>query len=354
LKEAMRRWVAVLGFSLIACSQTPSSPIAGATASPMQSATPTPQPSPTPVADLPLTKVDFSCRLPISISVSGAGIPSKNGFVSFPSGVVTIDPAGKGGAYFDRAFSRWLPVARNAVSPDGSHYAYVDLGDGVFNVHVVDVRTGTDHVLREKATGFSFQPFVLDYASEGIYIGQGFERVQPGLWLVAPTTGAIRKVSKVGLQVSAGRGVFWSGEINPADPNPIRVPSSAGTLTDQIDRIDIKSGTQAVWLYQPGKGLNILGLDIQGHPLMSVYSGRTPIPPNTDPIDHSATELLIALDSKTQRSIYKGQLVESLGGAISDAHGVWFGSPQGIYLYSNASGLQKVFDQPGSPANGCF
>jgi hypothetical protein len=352
----MRRWVAVLGFSLIACSQTPTSPIAGATASPTQSAAQTtPQPSPTPVVDLPLTKVDFSCRLPISISVADAGIPTENGFVSFPSGKVTIDPAGKGGAYFDRAFSRWLPVARNAVSPDGARYAYVDLGDGVFNVHVVDVRTGKDHVLREKPTGFSFQPFVLDYASEGIYIGQGFERVQAGLWLVAPATGSIRQVSKVdGLQVSAGNGVFWSGEINPADPHPILVPSSAGTLADQINRFDLRSGKQVVWLYQPGKGLTVVGLDIRGRPLITRYSGQTQVPPKTDPIDHSATELLIALDSRTQRSIYKGQLAELLGGAIGDAHGVWFGSPQGIYLYSEAHGLQKVSDQPGAPANGCF
>jgi hypothetical protein len=348
----MRRWVAVLGFSLIACSQTPSSPLAGAAASPV----PSTQPSPTPVADLPLTKVDFSCRLPISISVSGAGLPSKNGFVSFPSGAVTIDPAGKGGAYFDRAFSRWLPVARDSVSPDGAHYAYVDLGDqGVFNVHVVDLRTGKDHVLRENGTGFSFQPFLLDYASEGIYIGQGFERIQRGLWLVSPTTGGMRQVSKVAtLQVSAGGGVFWSGEINPADPHPILVPSSVGTLADQIDRVDLRSGTQVVWLYQPGKGLSLVALDIHGRPLIARYSSQTQVPPKTDPIDHSATELLIALDSRTQRLIYKGQLVESLGGAISDSHGVWFGSPQGIYLYSDARGLQKVSDQPGSPANGCF
>jgi hypothetical protein len=219
----------------------------------------------------------------------------------------------------------------------------------------VDVRTGRDHVLREKVTGFSFQPFVLDYASEGIYIGQAFERIQPGLWVVAPTTGAIRQVSKVDtLEVSAGRGVFWSGEINRADPNPIRVPSSAGTLADQIDRVDLTSGTRAVWLYQPGKGLSIVGLDIHGHPLIRVYFATPPVPPKTDPIDHSATELVVALDSKTRRLIYKSQLVELLGGAISDAHGIWFGSPQGIYLYSDGPGLQKVSDQPGSPANGCF
>jgi hypothetical protein len=352
----MRLWVAVLVCPLIACSQTPSSTIAVATPSPIQSATASPQPSPTPVADLPLTKVDFSCRLPLSISVSGAGIPTENGFVSFPSGALTIDPAGKGGAYFDRAFSRWLPVARDAVAPDGAHYAYVDLGDqGIFNVHVVDVRTGTDHILREKGTGFSFQPFVLDYASEGIYIGQGFERIQPGLWLVTPSTGVIRKVSNInGLQVGAGGGVFWSGEFNPADPNPIQVPSSAGTLADQIDRVDIRSGSQVAWLYRPGKGVTVVGLDIHGRPLIAVYSAQAQVPPKTDPIDHSASELLIALDSKTQRTIYKGQLVESLSGAISDSHGVWFGSPQGIYLYSDARGLQKVSDQLGSPANGCF
>jgi hypothetical protein len=350
----MRRWVVVLGFSLIACSQTPS-PIAGATASPAQSATPSQQPSAAPVPDLPLVKIAFSCRLPISIPTAVGVPPSKNGFISFPSGVVTIDPAGKGGAYFDRAFSRWLPVGRDAVSPDGAHYAYVDLGaPGVFYVHVVDVRTGSDRALRENGSGFSFQPFVFDYATEGIYLTQAFERIQAGLWLVVATTGAMRQVSKVGgLQVSAGNGVFWSGDVNPADPNPVVTGSSAGTLPDQIDRLDLRSGRQVVWLYQR-RGFIIVAQDIHGNPLIDAYSSKTQVPPKTDPLDHSATELLIALDPKTRRSIFKGQLVESLAGAISDTHGVWFGSAQGIYLYSDANGLQKVSSQPGYPANGCF
>jgi hypothetical protein len=66
------------------------------------------------------------------------------------------------------------------------------------------------------------------------------------------------------------------------------------------------------------------------------------------------TELLIALDQGSQRSIFKGALLMTLNGAIADSHGVWFGSPQGIYLYSDAGGLQKVSNQPGYPANGCF
>lgn len=351
----MRRWVVLLVFSLIACSQT-TSPIAGATGSPAQSATPSQQSSATPITDLPLAKVDFSCRLPISVSTSVGAAPSENAFVSFPSDVMTIDPTGKGGAYFDRAFSRWLPVGRDAVSPDGAHYAYVALGDpGVFYVHVVDVRTGRDRALRENGSGFSFQPSVFDYASEGIYLVQAFERIQAGLWLVVPTTGAMRQVSKVGgLQVSAVGGVFWSGEVNPADPNPVVTGSSAGTLPDQIDRLDLRSGRQVVWLYQPGSGFIIVALDIHGHPFIDAYFGRPQVPPKTDPIDHSATELLIALDSITRRSIYKGLLVESLVGAISDTHSVWFGSDRGIYLYSDVLGLQKVSDQPGYPANGCF
>jgi len=43
-----------------------------------------------------------------------------------------------------------------------------------------------------------------------------------------------------------------------------------------------------------------------------------------------------------------------LGGPITDANGIWFGSSHGIYLFTSAGGLQKVSDQPGYPANGCF
>jgi hypothetical protein len=63
---------------------------------------------------------------------------------------------------------------------------------------------------------------------------------------------------------------------------------------------------------------------------------------------------MLALDPTTHMTIYKGTLVETLGGAISDSHGIWFGSPQGIYLFTSAGGLQKVSNQPGYPANGCL
>jgi hypothetical protein len=47
-------------------------------------------------------------------------------------------------------------------------------------------------------------------------------------------------------------------------------------------------------------------------------------------------------------------LPQSYNQLIADSHGVWFGGPQGIYLYSDAGGLKKVSNQPGYPSNGCF
>jgi hypothetical protein len=55
-----------------------------------------------------------------------------------------------------------------------------------------------------------------------------------------------------------------------------------------------------------------------------------------------------------QKTIHKGPLAWTLVYPIADSHGIWFGSQQGIYLYSDNIGLQKVSDQPGCPANGCF
>jgi hypothetical protein len=349
----MRRWLVVLVVLTVACTQGGQSAVKSP--SPTLVSSPAASPSPVP-GDLPLSHVSFSCRLPVSFSTSIGAIPNQSAFIAFPSASVTIDPSGKGGAYFDRAFSRWLTVGRNAVSPDGAHYAYVDLGDqGVFYVHVVDVLTGRDRALTENGNGFSFQPSVFDYATEGIFIVQAFERIQPGLWLVDPATGSMRQVSSAaGLQLSRGGGIFWTGDLNPADPNPVMTGSSAGTLPDQIDRLDIRSGGNVTWLYRPGRGFLIVGLDVRGHPLIDAYAGNPQAQPKTDPIDHSATELMLALDPTTQMTIYKGTLVETLGGAISDSHGIWFGSPQGIYLFTSAGGLQKVSNQPGYPANGCL
>jgi hypothetical protein len=313
--------------------------------------TPSPSPSSSPIpGDLPLSRLSFSCRLPIWIPPPAAGQVhvAKNAFLAFPSRSVTIDPAGKGGFFFDRAFSRWLPVGRQAVSPDGTRYAVVipDFEKVQSVLHIVDVASGNDVAYPiGSAADFGPRAVIFDYAAEGIYLVQAFEGPIPGMWLFEPSTSSLRAVTKVLVQVSAGGGIFWFGALNPADPNPVRSPMRVES--DQIWRLDLKAGREIIWVDRPGTGLNVIGVDRQGRPLTLAVHDAINYPDPT-------AELLLSIEDAKQRSVHKGPIAASLSGGITDDHGVWFGSPQGIYLYSDAGGLQKVSDQPGYPANGCF
>jgi len=313
--------------------------------SPITIQSPSPSASPS-VLDLPLTSVGFSCRLPI-LTADGRGA-----FISFPTRSVNFDPKGQGlqghgGAYYDRAFSRWLPVPRQAVSPDGKHYAFGQPAPDktkVATMHVVDVATGADHVFATPSTDWFIPYSVLDYASEGIYLYTNYE-LSIGLWLMDPTTGAIHRVANLtDIQASGGNRTFWVGSVNPADPNPL---GGLGIMPNQIDRFTLADGKRIAWFYRPSTAPRVIGSDIQGHPVVLVFNGTNGVIDG----DYGA-ELILLMSPQSQRSIFKGP-VSSMFPPISDSHGIWFGSDNGIYLYTGAA-FQKVSDQPGYPANGCF
>lgn len=355
----MRRPAAVLVlalFAAVACTST--STVASVSSSPAPSPVvtpPTPQASPSTVTDLPLTFPAFVCKLPISTLDTGQAA-----FIDVGStGTVTFVQQMTGVHYYDRAFSKWLPVGREAVSADGTHYAYVELtdpGSGAFTIHIVDVATGADHAYRELASssGLSAPGIgVFDYAPEGIYLTQAFEHVWPDVWLFDPRANTIRHAATIATPQLSANGGFWYGDVSSSDPNPLLTGSSAGILPDEVFRYDVKTGARTRWLYKPGYGLDVIGLDTSGRPLIEVVAPVSNPQPKTDPIDHASAELLLGLDPNDQRTIYKGLLAESLTAPIADAHGVWLGSGQGIYLYSDRDGLEKISNQPGSPANGC-
>lgn len=348
----MRRWVVLLAVLIAACSQPAANPAAHVSASPAEIASP--RPTASGLADLPLSTVGFACRLPVY-----SNAPAQDSFITFPSGTVTDDSNGNGGIYFDMAYSKWVPVGRGAVSPDGRSYAYIEMGDsGVFFVHLVSVESGKDVSFQESASasGLGAQPQIFDYAADGIYLTQAFEHIWAGVWLFQQTTASIHQVADIEVpEVKAGSGVIWYGAVNPADPHPFSSRSSAGIFPDEIDRLDLKTGERTQWLYRPGESVYVVGVDTSGRPLIQItVPGTDPNIASKDFIDHSQSELLLGLDPTAQRSIYKGQLVETLGNPIADSHGVWFGSTQGIYLFTVTGVLIKVSDHPGYPANGCF
>ena len=347
----MARWVALLAVVITGCSQPAGGPVAHASVSPPAEPTSAPSASPAPsvsptapataIPDLPVSTLGFSCRLPFS----WADARIVDEFITFPSGVVSIDPNGNGGRYFDRAFSRWLPVSGWAVSPDGSQYADIESLGTEYVIHVVAVATGKEALVHVPNPTFNGQPYVFDFSADGIYLVQAFEHLLPGLWLVDPATGSIRQISKdLNPVYSAGNGIVWVQVLNPADPNPVVTRSSAGILPNEIDRVDLRSGTRTEWLYQPGEGLSVIGLDSRGLPL--IESSLWGVDPNA--------QLLLVAAPDSPRSIYKGAIVEALGGSFTDSHGVWMGGQRGIYLYTNAGALLKVSNHPSELANGCF
>ncbi|HEV3101969.1 MAG TPA: hypothetical protein VG426_06470 [Candidatus Dormibacteraeota bacterium] len=337
----MRLGLAVLVVLTAACTQGGQTAVKSPAPTPVSSPSAAPSPSPVP-GDLPVSQVSFSCRLPIYLQTGyegSADFSRKGAFITFPAATMTIDPKGKGGGYFDRAFNRWLPVTQSGASPDGAHYAYADMNQS--ELHVVDVVGGKERTYSLSAIGANY---VFDYGADGIYMTFGFEGLH-GLWLVDPVTGSSHQLPDVATPGAIGAGgVVWYSEVNPADPQPINTASSAGILADQVTRLDLKSGSKTQWLYQPGVGFDVSGLDELGRPLIGVVHAW---------MDVNNVELLLAPDARTQKVILKGQVVGTLGFGIADSHGVWFGSQQGIYLYSDTGGFQKVSNQPGFPANGC-
>jgi hypothetical protein len=348
----MRRAIALVGMLLVACSQQSQhpaiSPTAGTSQSPAAIASPSPASSPA-ALDLPLTRVDFSCRLPITT-------PDNQGaFVTFPSATVRFDPQAKGladhwGLYYDRAFSRWLPVPREAVSPDGKHFSYGERGANqseMPRMHVVDVATGADHVFTA-STGAWFVPYeVLDYAAEGIYLFTAYE-IAVGVAVMNPTTGAIQALASLpDIQASAGNRAFWVGSVNPADPNPL---GGIEIQPNQIDRFSLVDSKRVPWFYRPGTAPRVIGSDLQGHPIVLVVNGRNGVIDG----DYDA-EILILMSPQSKRSIFIGSagIVNSMFVTISDSHGTWFGSDHGLYLYTGTAFI-KVSNQPGYPAQGCF
>jgi hypothetical protein len=255
------------------------------------------------------------------------------------------------GLYYDRPYSRWLPVPRQAVSPDGKHYAYGLAAPNqkkVPTMHVVDVATGVDHVFAAPTGAWFVAYAVLDYSSDGIYLITNYE-VSAGLALMNPQTGVIKSVADLpDIQASGGNRSFWVGTVNPADPNPL---GGLSTQPNQLDRFNLNDHTRVAWFYRPSTAPRVIGSDAQGHPFVWVVNGKNGVIDG----DYGA-ELLLLTSPQSRQSIFNGS-AELLGTSaivtISDSHGTWFGTDRGVYLYTGTA-LMKVSNQPGYPANGCF
>ena len=338
----MRALAAVGAILLSACASSPS-PVANVTPTavlspspdispspdPTPSPSPSPSPSPTPAPKPPAITItaagkNLACRLPViwEVQVDEYTRLHKSGFLTLPSGKLTEDPAAPlTSEFYDRAYSRWLPVWRNMVSTDGRRYAYTDgnpiSGDTKGKVHVVDLRTGVDRVLYSGAPVFN----VVDFAAEGIYLsasgGEGYGR---GLWLEGTAGGTPRLINRSIIAPVVGDGVAWGIAFNAADPHP--GPGGLEGPYNELTRVDLTTGSLSSFFYRPGTTIEPFGLDQNGHLLVAVlakWEGPEEVWRITSPTD-------------TTRITTFASGAFPLTLAAVDRHGIWFTGGFAIWL----------------------
>jgi hypothetical protein len=355
----MRRWVIGLIFLLVACSGSPAQPIAQTTASPSPSVSPVATPSAT-TSEPPLTKVDFSCRLPAVRSSQSGVVPLySDGFITFPDGTFAVDPTGGvgqtadganvtdaspklyngplqfGGPFFDRAEKRWLPASASQVSPDGASYAYGSFdpqhGDPG-RIHIVNVSTATEKVFAASAPNVDQGFTVAEFSSAGIYlVATQVQRAPTGAWLMNPLTGEIRPLVQVAGVLAILNGYAWIRRVDPRDPSP--PAPGKGTPANSLAQVDLATGAQTVWFYRPGEQVELQGFDSGGRPVVDVF-------------DPSASTIrpeirLIADAGSAGILVYAGQFIN---GALGDGDRLWLSGSTGVYLYTADRGLRKVFE----------
>ena len=314
-----------------------------AASSPSTAVSSTPVAQETPTATVSASSTSLTCRLPVTWQVTdGQAVATKRGFMSFRDKTVIEDPsAPPGSVFYDRAFAKWLPVPRTAVSVDGKRFAYGE-GNAYQNtggkLHVVDVATGGDTVIYSAGTVYN----VVDFAAEGIYITAAAPEGYPrGLWLEKPTGGSPQLISAGIVAPVVGAGAAWGVHFNNADPSP--GPGGIEGPFNEVVRIDLSTGSTTTWFYRPGSTNEVLGFDRRGDLFVSAAFAGT----SSDGSGHSYELWLVASATAASR-LYTGTGSQvSVRLAAVDDHGVWFHaqyaptSSSTVWLYAGAS-LQVV------------
>lgn len=323
-----------------------------------------------------VTGVDFRCRLPVLAGASG-------GFISFPDGAVTIDRAvsldfnkGAFGYTYDAQVGKWEPVPRSALSPDGRSYAYLAQISGVpgqmtsMSLHTHEIVSGKDRLLWE-GSGSPMGSNTVTWLPGGIYFSavllptgdlQGLafpsvyvadpnqpgtpRRVGPNPPPQPPTTGQT-SYSIPDMFTLVGGGAAWGmGNRIPKETQSPDMPPTPGTFgPDRILRMDLRDGSVSTWYTVSGADLvALVGLDAQGRPILALYQPPTLKSGADGP---PVARILLLTGAGQTADITSGSADFRLGSQPwADSHGIWFGSWNSIWLYTQSGGLRQVATIP--------
>ncbi len=343
----MKLRAAALALLMVTCTQLGVSPMA----SPKSASSPAGSPV---AGDLPLTKVDFPCHLPVSKYSGGGDFASySNGFIAFPAATFSPDPNGgihsryleqdfatdaapvlhgtpQGGSpSYDLAQPRWVPVSSAQLTADGGSYAYTTFSRNSSQIlaHVVNVRSATEKIFDVSQVD---RAQVADFGTTGVYliVPSALGGAGEGVWLLNPASGAVDRLRAMQQVMAVRDGYAWVGRIDPRNPPP---QQAEGTVANTIVRLDLQSGTETTWYYRSGAILWLYGFDSRGKPVIGGGG-----PPN------GVGEIRLVEQPGSQGvQVYSGGF--PLSGPRGDGDRLWFSGAAGIYLYTPAHGLRKVF-----------
>lgn len=326
--------------------------------------------------------VDFSCRLPVLAGASGA-------FISFPDGTVSIDHRVsldfyKGGGYaytYDGQVGNWVPVPGFALSPDGRSYAYLAQTTGIpgqmtsISLHTHEIATGKDRVLWEGPAA-AMGPNQLTWLSSGIYFsavltsaGAADVPAFPAVYVAdANTPGVPRRVgpnpapqlpspgqtdySSPDMFTFVGGGAAWgTGNRVPTEaPSPNKPPAPGDFGPNRVVRMDLSDGSVSTWYTVTRTYLvSLMGLDEQGRPILASFQPKPSIDsgPPPDAYAPPPARLLLLVGRDQTVELTSGNADFHLGSMPwSDSHGIWFGSWDSVWLYSQQGGLRQVAKLP--------
>jgi hypothetical protein len=240
---------------------------------------------------------------------------------------------GTGLPFYDAATQRWLPVGPGETSPDGSHYSYAvnppvggSTSSGVAQIHVVDVASAIDRTFSVAPPTPGGWIQVADFDGAGIYFTSSDQTSFDGVWRLDVATGHVTTVAQVSYVEAVKAGIVWAGLNDPRDPNQ----PGGGQSFDTLIAVDLATGARTTWDYEPGHIVSVLSVDASGRPTVAIL----------DPPDY--------ISGKVERLIAPGRadfIHADLDHWIVQADGdrLWFGNDLGIYLYTPAAGLRKVY-----------
>lgn len=296
----------------------------------------------------------LTCRLPVTVqSGVGNGVTFQGGFIDFPAATLAPDPAGRlrdeplqldfatvatptlrgqpfspegGVPFYDSAVRRWLPASAAQSTSDGAAYAWgsTSASTQTAEVHIVDARTGAARIFPAAAAGY--QVSILDFAPAGVYLSSvsGIGGPSRGLWLLDPTSGKLTDLKQPDFAFGVRNGYLWSGSHTGPPTHEEYSPA------DTLYRVDLSSGARTTW-YKGNKPISLMGFDGHDNPVLAG--------PYQKPAQSGEIRSVDAAGSD-------GLLISTGGpftSALGDGDRIWFGSPDGIYLYQAGSGLRKVF-----------